>query len=458
MLDPSIITRGAERAQLQQAQNMDALADLGGNLGRMVLGRRINQMQQLKTPGEQQAFANNSMFAPMLNKQIKADNAAKLAAQMAQEKHYADIGKTKSEAGKIGAETGKITTETGIALQDNASSIWSAFLNGGPDAAKAQLENLKNRNLIDPVIYQSELNALTNLPVGAAEQQKYAFGRYKGVQDPKYTLTTEDNVLDNQTSADNNVRDNTTSAENNIRTTSASVYSTDKVAETADKNRAQQQEQFDASLYVQQNKPLDYFTAADGTRYAVYANGMGIPVSNNHGAPIKAQQPSAMNSTVQGAILEADDKLSATTNAITNLKDALKYSAKAYDGFGATQRASVVGNIKDSEEATATAMLNNIVTGNALEMLKATFGSAPTEGERAILLQLQGSANLPRAQREAIYNRAIAMAEARQTSSQQKANNLRSGTYFSQQQGVPYANAGQQNPSGGAKKAQSFFD
>ncbi|MGM7311297.1 hypothetical protein ACOI3P_16490, partial [Acinetobacter baumannii] len=61
MLDPSIITRGAERAQLQQQQTNEMLSNLGGALGQMVLGRRINQMRQLGTPDEQKAFANNSI-------------------------------------------------------------------------------------------------------------------------------------------------------------------------------------------------------------------------------------------------------------------------------------------------------------------------------------------------------------------------------------------------------------
>lgn len=211
MIDPSIITRGAEMAQLQQRQNMDALADLGGNLGQLVLGRRINQMRQLKTPEEQQAFANNSIFSPMLNTQLTADRSAAAKAANDQLKFDADlaetygkIGKLGAESGKIGAETGKISTETGITRQNNAASIWNVYLKGGAGAAKAVLEGMKARGLIDETNYQAELTALTDLDgKTAAEQQQYALGRYKGVQDPKYSLTTADNVLDNQTSDKN---------------------------------------------------------------------------------------------------------------------------------------------------------------------------------------------------------------------------------------------------------------
>lgn len=443
MIDPSIITRGAEMAQLQQRQNMDALADLGGNLGQLVLGRRINQMQQLKTPEEQQAFAKKSIFAPQLNRQLKADQAAALKAANDQLKFNAELAKTGAETGKLGSEAFKNNAQgQGYGLENSGKklgAIQGAFQQAALTGDKAQvllgMNALVRTGIMTPEDYQNQaaiVNAMT-----PDELKQYA----KGI-----ALTDKD-IAPYLYQTQNNAADNAQSDKNSQRSYDASIYSTDVTAETANKNRAQQQEQFDANLYVQQNKPLDYFTAADGTRYAVYANGMGIPVSSNQGTPIKAQQPNAMNSTVQKAILETDDTVSATKNAITNLKDALKYSEKAYDGIGATQRATARGLFGEDDRAVATTMLDNIVTGNALEMLKATFGGAPTEGERAILLQLQGSANLPKAQREAIYKRAIEMAESRLASNQQKANQLRSGVYFSQQQqGVPYANAGQQKP------------
>ncbi|HDU8426440.1 TPA: hypothetical protein RG034_001811 [Acinetobacter baumannii] len=192
MLDPSIITRGAERAQLQQQQTNEMLGNLGGALGQMVLGRRINQMRQLGTPDEQKAFANNSIFAPQLNQVLKSD-------QVTAQKNLLDQQKTLAEVGKIAAETGKIGSETGITLQNNAGSVWGAFLNGGAGAAKAQLENLKNRGLIDPISYQSEADALANLPLGAKEQLDYARGRFAGLQDPKFTLQSKDNEANNQT-------------------------------------------------------------------------------------------------------------------------------------------------------------------------------------------------------------------------------------------------------------------
>lgn len=283
MIDPSIITRGAEMAQLQQRQNMDALADLSGNLGQLVLGRRINQMRQLKTPEEQQAFANNSIFSPMLNTQLTADRSA--AAKAANDqlkfnadlgKTYAEIGKIGSESGKIGAETGKINTETGITRQNNAATMWNAYLTGGAGAAKAVLEGMKARGLIDDTNYQAELAALTDLDGRtAAEQQQYALGRFKGVQDPKYSLTTADNVLDNQTSVDNNVR-----------STNVQKYGIDKTAETADENRAVQMQrlEFDQQqAYFQKNKPVGFGVDVNGRKYAIMPDGNSRYIKDENG-------------------------------------------------------------------------------------------------------------------------------------------------------------------------------
>lgn len=448
-IDPNIILQGAAMQQETQQRNNAGLQNLIGVIGQIGYDSKVRKMRQLQDHKEQQAFANNSIFANRLNTQLKADQLASAKAAADQLKFNADLGKTYaeiekigSESGKIGAETGKITTETGITRQNNTGSIWSAFLTGGPVAAKAQLENMKNNGVISPESYQAELDALTNMPTNAAEAQQYALGRFKGLQDAKYSLTTADNVLDNQTSVDNNVRDNTTSANNNIRTTQASIYNTDKDYQLGQQELQVKQALEQQKIDLEQNKG-EIMTGADGMAYIFMPNQppdksykplLG-PDGKHAKAPAANSAKGGMSATAQKELFEVTDSISAAQNGITNLKDALKYSEKAYDGFAATQRAMVAGNLTDSEEATATTMLNNIVTGNALEMLKATFGGAPTEGERAILLQLQGSANLPRAQREAIYNRAIEMAKSRLQSNLAKAEGIRNGSYFQSQQG-----------------------
>lgn len=239
MLDSSIITNGAINAQTQQANNMKALGDLGGAFGKLLLARQINDMNQMATPEEEKAFAQrHKLFAPQLMQQYNDNRAAEAKALRDQLKFDADLNKTYGETTKLASESGKITAEgkkvgvetTGLDIDQNAkldSMVWGSVLNGGKNAGIAQLEIQKSRGLIDEATYNQKLGLINNLPADPAQAQKYAFAMYKGIQDPKYNLTTADNVLDNETSANNNVRDNTTSSNNNIRTTQASMYSSD---------------------------------------------------------------------------------------------------------------------------------------------------------------------------------------------------------------------------------------
>lgn len=303
-IDPNIILQGAAMQQEIQQRNNAGLQNLIGAIGQIGYDSKVRKMRQLEKPEDQQAFANNSIFANKLNAQLKADQLASAKAAADQLKFnadlgktYAEIGKIGSESGKIGAETGKISTETGITRQNNTGSIWSAFLTGGPVAAKAQLENMKNNSVISPESYQAELDALTNMPANAAEAQQYALGRFKGLQDPKYSLTTADNVLDNQTSVDNNIRDNTTSTNNNIRSTNVQKYGIDKTAETADENRAVQVQRLEFDQQQAEIKAgQGEIKEANGKLWIVYKDGTARPAVDANGTQLaasKANNPQA---------------------------------------------------------------------------------------------------------------------------------------------------------------------
>ena len=246
MLDPSIITNGTLAAQAQQAQNMNMFGELGGAFGKLLLARQINDMNQLDTAEAQKAFAQkHKLFAPQLMQQYNDNRAAEAKALKDGLKFDADLNKTyadteqtlalgrknDADAGKAIAEGKKTGVETtGLGIDQNAkldTMVWGSVLNGGKKAGIAQLESQKARGLIDEATYNQKLGLINNLPADPAQAQKYAFAMYKGIQDPKYNLTTADNVLDNETSTNNNVRDNTTSANNNIRSTQASMYASD---------------------------------------------------------------------------------------------------------------------------------------------------------------------------------------------------------------------------------------
>ncbi|MDR7038928.1 hypothetical protein J2X36_003700, partial [Methylobacterium sp. BE186] len=143
--------------------------------------------------------------------------------------------------------------------------------------------------------------------------------------------------------------------------------------------------------------------------------------------PREDQQP--LSASDKKAILEADDAVTTAESVIGNLQQAKRLSKQAYEGPTAGYRGQVTGYF-GSKEGLATIDLDNLVTTNALGQLKAIFGAAPTEGERKILLDIQGSSSLPDAARQRIYDRGIALAERRLELNRQRAADMRGQTYF----------------------------
>lgn len=148
--------------------------------------------------------------------------------------------------------------------------------------------------------------------------------------------------------------------------------------------------------------------------------------------PREDAQP--LTATDKKAILEADEMVLSNTAAIDSLKRATALSKDAFTGPMAGARgyaASFLGKDSDwGKSGIATEGLKNEVESNALSQLKAIFGGAPTEGERKILLDLQGSASKAPEVRDEIYRRAQAAAERRLAFNQKRADELRGGNFY----------------------------
>jgi hypothetical protein len=145
---------------------------------------------------------------------------------------------------------------------------------------------------------------------------------------------------------------------------------------------------------------------------------------------VNAGQGPKLSATEQKELFEADELAQASENVIGMLDEAMSINEKAYSGPAAKERAVGVSWLPgDNEAADATINLDNIMTGQALESLKAVFGGMPTEGERKILLEMQASVGKTPKQRADIIARAKKAAENRIRFNQNKAEALRRGTY-----------------------------
>lgn len=144
----------------------------------------------------------------------------------------------------------------------------------------------------------------------------------------------------------------------------------------------------------------------------------------------------AMTATAQKEIIQTDEEIQAGKQAKTLFDEALKINDSAMGFTGAAAVASVGSLLPDAIRPStfdSTQDLDNIVQNAALPQLKTIFGGNPTEGERKILLDVQGSSSKPPPVRKAIFERAQRAIDARLGFAVPKAASLRDGTYFATQ-------------------------
>jgi hypothetical protein len=110
---------------------------------------------------------------------------------------------------------------------------------------------------------------------------------------------------------------------------------------------------------------------------------------------------------------ESVDMVDASDESIASIDYAMGLSPQSFDGMAAEERAYIVKNFMPKglapqtySKAINTGLMSKAITEKALGSLKATFGGMPTEGERKILLDIQGSAELPQEERDNLWKRA----------------------------------------------------
>lgn len=152
--------------------------------------------------------------------------------------------------------------------------------------------------------------------------------------------------------------------------------------------------------------------------------------------PREDQAP--LTATDKKAILEADEGVMTAKSAIDALSKAKELSPKAL-GFKGAGNVASLGALLGNQASVDTVELDNTVTSNALTQLKSIFGGNPTEGERKIMLDIQGSSSLPDAVRQKIYDRAIGLAQNRLKFNEQRAAEMRGGQFYKPQGGMTRA-------------------
>lgn len=342
-IDPSIITNATLQQQAQQNEIGNKLAGLTGALGQMVLGRRINQMRQLGTPDEQKAFANNSIFAPQLNQVLKSDQVTAQKNLLDQQKTLAEIANTTAQANERTANAGNTTFDTS---QKKYGAIQGAFqqaaMTGDKGTVLLALDALQRTGAITPEDYAHNFKVVSVMSPDEIKQYATGSGLLNKDLAPYLSQTK------------NNEADNATSVANNIRTTDASRYATDTAAATADKNRAQDAQQFSQKQqldeWLAKNKPIGTEIGNDGYMYAIYPGGKGVRISDERGSPIQVQ-PKGSNSTVASQN-EEKQRISRVNAVLDEIQGILPQATASYAGRGIDLLARGVGLATPGDVAT----------------------------------------------------------------------------------------------------------
>lgn len=141
--------------------------------------------------------------------------------------------------------------------------------------------------------------------------------------------------------------------------------------------------------------------------------------------------------TSQKAILEAVESNSGVPLARQYVNEAMALNGKSTEGtIGRWWAQTVDPNLPAgvrSDTAQATRDLSRTMMGNVLGKLKETFGAAPTEGERKILVDVETAMDQTVKDREGILRRALAELDKREKLNNMMLEQLRGKTMFKPQ-------------------------
>lgn len=128
---------------------------------------------------------------------------------------------------------------------------------------------------------------------------------------------------------------------------------------------------------------------------------------------------------------ETEDRLAGVERALNDVAEAYRLNPNSYAGSWLDKgvRFLYEGAGSNDPKIVNTRRIDNLLGSQALESLKAVFGGAPTEGERAILLDLQGIGAKSLEERAEIMLRAYEVLQDRQARDTKRLEDILSGSY-----------------------------
>ena len=128
---------------------------------------------------------------------------------------------------------------------------------------------------------------------------------------------------------------------------------------------------------------------------------------------------------------ETEDKISSVTQAMADVKEAFELNPNSFSGgaLDQLQYIPLAALGSDAPKVVNTRRIENLLGEQALGRLKTTFGAAPTEGERKILMDLQGIGAKSLEERAEIMLRLYDVLDQRRARELRRLDEITSGQY-----------------------------
>lgn len=332
-----------------QGINVAKMLDEGSQIGQLWQQQRLNkELDRIYNESQGNVdkmlqLGQQSQMARYVVPQIQAQQAARQKNLLDQQKTLAEIANTTAQANERTANAGNTTFDTS---QKKYGAIQGAFqqaaMTGDKGTVLLALDALQRTGAITPEDYAHNFKVVSVMSPDEIKQYATGSGLLNKDLAPYLSQTK------------NNEADNATSVANNIRTTDASRYATDTAAATADKNRAQDAQQFSQKQqldeWLAKNKPIGTEMGNDGYMYAIYPGGKGVRISDERGSPIQVQ-PKGSNSTFASQN-EEKQRISRVNAVLDEIQGILPQATASYAGRGIDLLARGVGLATPGDVAT----------------------------------------------------------------------------------------------------------
>lgn len=146
---------------------------------------------------------------------------------------------------------------------------------------------------------------------------------------------------------------------------------------------------------------------------------------------LRQQTAARLSPTEINMLKEGEDLVSSGQQALRDLGEAYRLNPNSLAGGWLERGQQFLFEAAGSNDPTIvnTRVINNLLGAQGLAKLRATFGGNPTEGERAILLELEGIGSKTREERATIMRRAYRVLQDRVAREQRRIDDLKSGAY-----------------------------